>query len=188
VIDEIISLDRRFFLFLNSLHSEYLNTLMVILSGQLIWLPLIGFFIYQAFKQNEKKFLFFFIMFLSLGLIASDVTSSYILKNIFSRLRPCREVDLKLLINSFGQKCGGKFGFVSSHASNSTVLIFYSLINLKFNKRIFYCLLLVPFFIGFSRIYLGTHYPGDILGGMIIGLFWGIIASTFLKNSQGANR
>lgn len=181
MIESLNALDRSLFLILNSLHSPLLNSLMQFLSGQLIWIPLIGYFFWYTYKNHGKKVTIFFGLFLLLALVASDVTSSYLIKNIVSRLRPCREIDLKPLIYSFGQKCGGKFGFVSSHAANSAALIFFSIRTLSFEKKWLYLLWIIPLLVGYSRIYLGVHYPGDILGGTIVGLFWGYIFSTMFK-------
>ncbi len=123
----------------------------------------------------------YFGLFLLLAIIASDVTSSYLLKNIVNRLRPCREIDLKPLIYSFGQKCGGKFGFVSSHAANSIALVFFSIRSLHFEKKWIYGLWIIPVLVGYSRIYLGVHYPGDIVGGMLVGLLWAYVFSKMYK-------
>lgn len=161
---------------------------MSFLSGQLIWVPLIGYFFWSSFKKNGKKGTLLFLLFLFLTIIATDVTSSYILKNIFERLRPCRELDLIPLIYSFGQKCGGKYGFVSSHAANSMAMILFSIRVLPLNKKIAYLLSIIPLLVGFSRIYLGVHFPGDILGGFIVGLLWSLVLSYFYQSAQGANR
>ena len=156
---------------------------MQIFSGQIIWLPLIGYFIFYAFKNLETKAAWTFLLFLILVLIASDVTSSYIIKNLVNRFRPCREIDLKPLIYSFGQKCGGKYGFVSSHAANSFALVIYSCRALNFKKPVFLTLLLVPMLVSYSRIYLGVHYPGDILGGLLVGTSWSLFFAWGFKSS-----
>ncbi len=156
------------------------------MSGQVIWLPFIGFFLGYSVIKKGKNIALYFILFLILTLVASDVTSSYILKNIFNRLRPCRQMDLIPLVYSFGQKCGGKFGFVSSHAANSFALVLFSIKCLRLSRRWIYGLWIVPVLVGYSRIYLGVHYPGDILGGALVGITWAIIFSKMFKLSHGA--
>lgn len=188
VTDGIIQIDQRLFLFLNSFHSPFLNSLMSFLSGQLVWLPLLGYFFWYSIKKNGKSGTIVFSLFLFLTIIASDVTSSYILKNVFERLRPCRQLDLIPLIYSFGQKCGGKYGFVSSHAANSMALILFSIRVLPLDKKLTSFFFIIPLLVGFSRIYLGVHFPGDILGGFAVGAIWSIVLSFFYQSAQGANR
>ena len=175
MIENLLATDRSFFLFLNSLHSTSLDSLMQFLSGSAIWFPLLIYLFWSAYQICGKKLTFTFVLFAVLAVVASDVTSSYVLKNLADRLRPCRELDLKPLIYSFGQKCGGKYGFVSSHAANSMVLIIFSIFSLSFSKTKSIALLIIPFAVGYSRIYLGVHYPGDILGGIVVGVIWGYL-------------
>ncbi len=184
MIDSLLAIDRSFFLFINSWHSEWLNPLMVFFSGGLIWLPLMLMPIWIAYYNLNKKVFLLFILFLFLAIIASDVTSSYIFKNIFNRMRPCRVAELKDLIYQFGQKCGGKFGFVSSHASNSIALAVFSLRCLQLKKPYFIFIITLPLVISYSRIYLGVHYPGDILGGTVIGIFWALMMSWCFKRIE----
>jgi len=183
VIEALAQFDKDLFLFLNGFHATWANPLMTFASGVTLWIPLIFFSLWRARSQLKNKNLMLFILFLILTIIASDVTSSYIIKNLVNRMRPCRLDDLLPLTYQFGQKCGGKFGFVSSHAANSIALVFYSISALNIKNRFIYFIWILPLVVSFSRIYLGVHYPGDIIGGAMVGLFWGMVFSWAFRKS-----
>ncbi len=180
MINILNKLDLNLFLWMYGPHFPVLNQLMVFLSGQLVWIPMIAFFVWKGRKSLDKRKFLIFAAFTLLTLVLSDVTSSYIIKNLFTRLRPCRIEELHPLIYQFGQKCGGKFGFVSSHAANSAALVLFSMRALNLGTR-FHLLWILPLLVGYSRIYLGVHYPGDILGGFLIGSIWALITSGLFK-------
>lgn len=184
MIETLASLDQKILLALNSWNAPWMNPIMVFLSGQLIWFPFVLLILFISYKQMDRRSLGIFVLFLLLGVIASDVTASYLLKNFFERLRPCKIPELKLLMNNFGQKCGGKFGFVSSHAANSFVILTLAFNSLKSIPKFLYAIWLLPIAVSFSRIYLGVHYPGDILGGVVVGTSWGLILTAFYKRRR----
>lgn len=174
MIDALLDLDRKLFLSINGAHTAWLNPIMEAISGQIMWVPYIALIIWYV-KQKYSRYLFgCFLLLFGLVVAASDVTSSYILKNIFQRLRPCRLDELKPLINMFGQRCGGKFGFVSSHAANAYALVSFTHLALELKGKWTLVLWILPIIVGYSRIYLGVHYPGDIIGGWIVGVCWGL--------------
>lgn len=174
MMDFLNKLDTSLFLLLNGIHFSALDPVMVFFSGQFLWIPLIVFFLWKGKVSLDRRAFTVFVIFIITGLALSDVTSSYILKNIITRMRPCRLQELKPLIYQFGQKCGGKYGFVSSHAANSTFLVLFALKALQLPGK-FLWVWILPVIVGFSRIYLGVHYPGDIVGGAFVGIMWGTI-------------
>lgn len=184
MIESLSALDKDLFLVMNSWHATWLNPVMVFFSSQIVWAPLIALLLYVAFKGLDKKSFGLFVLFMILTIIASDVTSSYVLKNIVQRLRPCRLPEIKAIYNDFGQKCGGRFGFVSSHAANSICILVFSFLALKIKSMKMHLLWFIPLIVCFSRIYLGVHYPGDILGGLIVGVFWGALLAWIFNNRK----
>jgi len=182
VIENLNSLDQRLFLLLNSFHATWLNEFMRFISGYVVWVPLMFFIFVLSYKKLGAKNTSYFAFFCILVIIACDATASSIIKNTFNRLRPCRNPELSELIHSFGQKCGGKYGFVSSHAANAFGLILFSVRTLNFSFYKAALLILIPVLISYSRIYLGVHYPGDILGGFIVAFIWSWAFSEIFKS------
>ncbi len=188
MIELLNQLDRSLFLLINSWHAEWLDESMKFISGPILWYPIILGLTYLCFTYHGKKLTALFAFFIFLAIFASDTTSSQIIKNIFMRLRPCREEDLIGLIHNFGQKCGGRFGFISSHASNTFAATIFMAKSLKLERRFFFMAMIFPVLVSYSRIYLGVHYPADILGGAAIGIMWGLFFSKVFDEYQGASR
>jgi undecaprenyl-diphosphatase len=110
------------------------------------------------------------IVFTILLILISDQTSVFI-KNFFERERPCHNETLAFLIHVVNNKCGGKYGFVSSHAANTMALFTYLyLIARNENKWVTWVTGIWVILVGYCRIYLGVHYPADIAGGWMVGI------------------
>jgi undecaprenyl-diphosphatase len=167
-------LDQQLFLFLNSLNSPFWDKIMAAISSILIWVPLyIAILIYLGFKYRRKFIII--VLFLIIAATLADQLSVHLFKNIFHRLRPCHEPSLDGLVHLVNGKCGGLYGFVSSHATNSFNVALLSLLLIR--KRWFTIVIIFwALTVGYSRIYLGVHYPGDVICGSILGALigWGI--------------
>lgn len=183
MIETLLSWDTQLFLFLNGLHSPFWDPIMLFASGKLTWLPLYALLIYLIARRHGWKTLWWLLA-IAMVIVAADQISAGIFKNAFQRLRPCHTPDLQGLLHLVG-KCGGKFGFVSSHAANTFgVAAFLSL--LFRNRWATYGLLFWAAFVSYSRIYLGVHFPGDVICGAILGA--GIGISIWLPANYFINR
>lgn len=143
-------------------------------SHKLFWIPLYLFFFYLAYKQVGKRI---WLVAIAAGalILLSDQLSVHAFKNVFLRLRPCHEFALQTKVHLLNGHCGGTYGFISSHASNTFALAMF--LSLFFGGRIKYLaplLFVWAIFVAYSRIYSGVHYPGDVLGGAIVGIGIGI--------------
>lgn len=171
MIDWILKLDTDLFLFLNHLNSDLMDHFMLFISYNMVpGLLIIGLFSYLGVKQYKKKFIIpFLFLVVTFGL--ADSISSKVFKDNFKRLRPMHEPQIMNVVHTAKQgRGGGKFGFVSSHAANTFALCFF--IYLFFRKRYPKLILLLGYasVVSYSRIYLGKHYPLDIICGAILGL------------------
>lgn len=173
---EIITEDKEIFLFLNNLGSDTFDRFWVIVSGTWIWVPLYVIFLYLLAKNYKVRNLVFILIFIALGVTVSDQLAG-IFKSGIGRLRPCHDPSLDHLMREV--QCGGQFGFYSSHASN-TFFIATFMTMLLFKKYSFlpYFLFFWAAMVSYSRIYLGVHFPMDILMGAAMGFFLGGFFST----------
>jgi len=163
-------IDQQVFLYLNSLNSPFWDKVMYIISGQITWVPLyLALLIVLGIKFKRK-----FVVMLIFIIVAVSLTDqlSVLIKNSVDRLRPCHEPSLAGLVHLVKGECGGKYGFVSSHAANSFNVALLSLMFIK--KRWFTISIIIwAAIVGYSRVYLGVHYPGDMICGSFLGALIG---------------
>lgn len=180
--DIILNIDSQFFLFLNKLHAPLLDQLMLIISYN--YYLMLGFLMFMSFlsvKVYKKKFIgLFFILLVCFGL--SDSISTRVFKDNFKRLRPCHQPAITESVHLAGKNCwGGKFGFVSSHAANTFAVSTFFFLILKNYYSFTWLVFLYSSLVAYSRIYLGKHYPLDIICGGILGALISYCAYRLVK-------
>lgn len=164
------SWDKDLLLFLNGMHSPLWDYSMTLFTLTPTWLIFYATILVIIIKKHGKKSLFIFIA-IALMILCADQFSG-ILKHTVQRLRPSNDPAFSQLVHVFFKK-GGQFGFVSAHAANTFAIATFT--SLFFRNRK-YAMFIFPWaiIIAFSRIYLGVHYPGDVIFGAILGIGVGI--------------
>ncbi|WP_369048498.1 phosphatase PAP2 family protein [Tenacibaculum sp. UWU-22] len=115
-------------------------------------------------------------------LIAASDQLSQLFKFSFKRLRPCYNEDISGVVRLVKTSCGGKYSYFSAHASTSAALAVYiGLIFKSTYKQLLYILLFFTFLVGYSRIYIGVHYPLDVITGFCLGGFLGYLFYQLFK-------
>ena len=158
------------------LSSASLDDLMLLLRQPFTWIPVYFFFL-LFFYFNCRKY---FLPIISLSLVTfalTDFTSASIIKPLVGRLRPCHDESLGFAINNL-PGCGGIFGMPSSHASNhfGLAMFWFTVIHKTLDQKWFW-LFLWAFSICYAQVYVGVHFPGDVLVGGLLGTFVGFLTS-----------
>lgn len=182
-MNRLIEIDQSWLLAINGAHTEWLDQVCWYISQAWIWIPLyamlIGLLIWQF--GWRKGLICVIALVIAAGL--SDWVSSGIIKGLVCRLRPTHEPALTGLVHIVNGYTGGKYGFVSSHAANTmSVALLFSLIWQQKNNHGWWLLIYVVLNC-YSRMYLGVHYPGDILGGLLVGSLMAVSVYAVLRRS-----
>lgn len=172
MLEKIIELDKELLVFLNGLGSPTFDGLWLIITKQAYWTPVFLFLFYLLQKKLGWKNFGYYILFTALLILVCDQTCN-LFKNHFQRLRPCNDEEIKGIIRIV--KSSKTYSFFSGHAANSMATTVFGFLILKRYYKHAYLLFLFPLIFAYSRIYLGLHFPGDILTGYAFGAVFGFI-------------
>ena len=170
----MIQLDEQLFLFLNALGSEPWDGFWLFMTDKFNMIPLyVVLLIFTFLKIGWKKGLWFVFTIAVLITFTDQITNLF--KDGFARLRPCQEKDIAPLIRLVKNRCGGMYGFFSGHASNSFALAIFFITFFKSISPAMRWLVLWAAIVAYSRVYIGVHYPIDILCGALFGSAIGLV-------------
>lgn len=174
MLDQLLQYDKEFFLFLNNLGTPTWDYIWLVITNKFAFIPLYVVLLYIIYRKLGLKSVLLLVLVIAAMVTFTDQVTN-LFKNGFERLRPCREDGVKEFMRLIALHCG-KYGFFSGHSSNTmAVAVFAGLLLKQFYKNLIFYLLFWSALVAYSRIYVGVHYPLDIIFGMSFGALSGFI-------------
>ena len=172
MLERLNEIDSQLFLMLNGSDSAYWDAVMWLVTKTVTWIPLLVVVVYVILKNTGWRQALLIIFSMAIAVLLADQISSSVIKPLVMRWRPTHDAVLASSVDTVFSYTGGRYGFVSSHAANTFAL--FALLSLIMRSRLLtFWLFLWAALSSYSRIYLGVHYPGDILCGALLGLLIG---------------
>ena len=173
MLEELVHLDKEIFLFLNNLGTERWDGFWLAVTDKWTSIPVYLILLLLSYKYLGLKRTGLVLLAVALMITCTDQLANFFKYGV-QRLRPCYEEELFSAMRLVKRSCGGKFGYFSSHAGNSfAVAYFFTLMLRSHLKHWIWFLMLWACFVAYSRIYIGVHYPLDMITGMFVGMLFG---------------
>lgn len=175
--DRVLAADRSAFLAINGAHSDAADAFFWYVSDLRLWVPVYLLFLVVLQRRWGWRGLLWSVPVIAAMILLSDTGSVLLFKNTVHRLRPTHTPDLQAMVHTVNGYTGGEFGFVSSHAANHfAIAVFMMGVFQRRPKWMPVTLALWASLISYSRIYLGVHFPGDVIAGALYGALVGMLA------------
>lgn len=186
LLDKVSNVDHMIFSKLNGeWHNPFLDTVLPFLRQSYLWIPLYTFLIIFSFVNFKEKGIYWSLFFI-LTAILSDYISSTLIKGTVMRLRPCQDPLLMHHIRLLTHHCPVNSSFTSSHATNHFAAAMYIFTTFKKPVSKWWSLLFIwALLICYTQVYVGVHFPGDIIGGTIAGLIIGYLPAKIFNKKIG---
>ncbi len=172
--ERLINLDKQLLLAMNGSDSLFWDGVMLVYTSTIIWIPLALALIYLLIKNNNLMNFIVLLVMCAIVIALTDGITSTICKPLFARFRPTHDPEIMYLVDVVDNYRAYKYGFMSSHAANSFGIAVFVMLLVK-NKLLSISLILWALINCYSRIYLGVHYPGDIICGAVTGILSGVL-------------
>jgi undecaprenyl-diphosphatase len=173
-VETLIDLDKSLFVFLNALGIELFDAFWMFVTNKKSSIPLYLFLIYYIYKKLSHAEFLKYIVLISILIVFTDQLSN-LFKDYFERFRPCHDETINDQIRIVKSSCGGLYGFFSAHAANSFALATFFYFSFKIFSSNFKYLFLWAIIVSYSRIYIGVHFPADVLFGSFFGILLGYL-------------
>jgi len=173
MLEQLLQFDKELFLFLNNLGSTTWDSLWLLITNRATFIPLYALLLFIIYKKFGLKSLLVFVVVIALMITFTDQVTN-LFKDGFKRLRPCKTEGIMEHMRFIAARCG-KYGFLSGHSSNSmAAAVFGGLLLRPHFKNLIFILLFWSALVAYSRIYVGVHYPLDIVSGLAFGAISGL--------------
>ncbi|WP_149304815.1 phosphatase PAP2 family protein [Pareuzebyella sediminis] len=170
--EALIQYDKELFLFLNKLGNPSWDGFWMFMTHKLSAIPVYVALLLLSYRQLGLKKTLLMLVAVAIMILATDQLSNFFKYGV-KRLRPCYDPELAELVRLVKNSCGGRFGYFSAHAANSFAIAFFFTFLLSPKYRYIGIFLTVwAILVAYSRIYIGVHFPMDVLSGALVGLIF----------------